>query len=108
MSASKLGKADPFKPVTVKSQTTRINLASNEVRFRKNGIEFSSLEAIPMWHEMTVTLETPFEQKRFEANGVVVSCHGNRHAGYVVSMVFTNLSLPEKARLKLLELSSLA
>lgn len=108
MSASKLGKSDPFKPVTVKSQAVRLDLAANAVRIRKNGIEFQSHAAIPMWTEMTVALETPFESKQFEANGVVVACNGNRHSGFTVSMLFTNLSLPEKARLQLLAFSSLA
>ena len=108
MSASKLGKSDPFKPVTVSAQTTRLQLAANAVRIRKNGIEFPSASAIPMWTEMTVTLETAFDPKKFEANGVVVACNGNRHSGYTISMVFTDLSLPDKARLQLLAFSTLA
>jgi len=108
MSASKLGKSDPFKPVTVKSQAMRLDLAANAVRIRRNGIEFRSHTGIPMWTEMTVALETPFESKQFEANGVVVACNGNRHAGYMVSMLFTNLTLPDKARLQLIAFSSLA
>lgn len=108
MSASKLSKSDPFKPVTVRSQAKRLDLAADAVRIRKNGIEFRSIDSIPAWTEMTITLETPFEDKSFEANGVVVACNGNRHAGFMVSMIFTNLSLPDKARLQLLALSSLA
>ena len=108
MSASKLGRSDPFNPVTVHSQTKRLSLSENAVRIRRNGIEFRSDMAIPVWTEMTVALETPFDPKKFEANGVVVDCHGNRHAGYAIALVFTNLSLPDKARLQLLAFSSLA
>jgi hypothetical protein len=108
MSASKLGKSDPFKPVTVHAQTTRLQLCADAVRIRRNGIEFRNDWAIPMWTEMTVALETAFDPKKFEANGVVVACNGNRHSGYTISMLFTDLSLPEKARLQLLAFSTLA
>jgi hypothetical protein len=108
MSASKLGKSDPFKPVTVRAHTTRLNLSADTVRIRKNGIEFRCDSPIPMWTEMTVTLETAVDPAKFEANGVVVACAGNRHSGYSISMVFTDLTLPEKARLQLLAFSTLA
>jgi len=108
MSASKLGKSDPFKPVTVHAQTTRLNLSADAVQIRKNGIEFRSNSPIPVWTEMTVALKTAFDPRKFEANGVVVACGGNRHSGYIISMVFTDLSLPEKARLQLLAFSTLA
>jgi len=108
MSASKLGQSDPFKPVTVKSRTNVLDLSADAVHIRKNGIEFRMFEAIPIWTEMTIKLDTPFEDKSFVANGVVVACNGNRHIGFIVSIMFTELSLPEKARLQLLALSSLA
>ena len=108
MSASKIGQSNPFKPVTVKSQTNVLDLSADAVQIRKNGIEFRMMDPIPIWTEMTVKLDTPFEDKSFEANGVVVACNGNRHTGFVVSIMFTDLSLPEKARLQLLALSSLA
>jgi hypothetical protein len=34
-----------------------------------------------------------------------VSCHGDRHDGYAVSMVFTSLSKQSQARLNLLAFS---
>jgi PilZ domain len=108
MSASKLGKSDPFRPVTVQTQTTRLSLSASAVQIRKNGIEFQTATPIPDWTEMTVVLETPFEPKKIETNGVVVACKGNRHTGYTVSMVFLNLSLPDQARLQLLAFSTLA
>ena len=108
MSASKLGNNDPFHPVTVSSQTKSLHLSADSVRIRKNGIEFSSGSELPMWTEMTVSLETPFESRKFEANGVVVACNGNRHSGYTVSLIFTDLTLSDKARLQLLAFSSLA
>lgn len=108
MSASKLGKNDPFRPVTLQALTTRLSLSADAVRFRKNGIEFRSASPLPVWTEMTVALETPFDTKTFEANGVIVACNGNRHVGYTILMIFTNLTLPDKARLQLLAFSSLS
>lgn len=40
---------------------------------------------------MTLTLKTP-DNDRITCSGVVVSCTGNKHVGYHVSMVFTGLS----------------
>lgn len=108
MSASKIDQNDPFRPVTVKAETASLHLSADSVQIRKNGIEFRSDKEMPMWAEMTVALETPFESRKFEANGVVVACHGSRHAGYMVSLIFTDLTLPDKARLQLLAFSSLA
>ena len=108
MSASKIGKSDPFKPVTVKGKAIRLNLTANAVRIHKNGVEFQTGKPIPAWTEMTVALESPDASEKFEGNGVVVACNGNRHSGYVVSLVFANLSLPEQARLQLLAFSTLA
>jgi hypothetical protein len=108
MSASKIGKSDPFKPVTVQGQAIRLDLTANAVRIRKNGIEFQTGKPISVWTEMTVALESPDASEKFEGNGVVVACNGNRHSGYVVSLVFTSLSLPDQARLQLLAFSTLA
>lgn len=77
----------------------RITLPAGSVRVHKNGIEFVSPEAFSPWMEMTVELETPVDNRRIEANGIVVACHGNRHTGFTVSMVFTNLSPQSQARL---------
>jgi hypothetical protein len=99
MSARKVGNAELFKPVTVNAQATRLSLSASEIRIRKNGIEFRSNDTIPVWTEMTVELETPGEPKKLHCTGVVVACTGNRHAGFLVSLVFTNLSRQTQARL---------
>jgi hypothetical protein len=39
---------------------------------------------------------------------VVVACHGNRHTGYVVSMVLMNLSRQAQQRLDTLAFSRVA
>lgn len=56
---------------------------------------------------MTVALQSPRGEGRVNCNGVVIACSGNRHTGYHVSMVFTNLSKQAQARLSLLAYSQL-
>jgi len=46
-----------------------------------------------------MTLQSPGDESRVNCTGVVVSCKGNKHAGYHVSMVFTGLSKQAQARL---------
>lgn len=48
---------------------------------------------------MTVALQSPAEEGRLHCTGVVISCTGNKHTGYHVSMVFTSLSKHAQARL---------
>jgi hypothetical protein len=99
MSARKFANQDLFQPVTVQAQTTRLDLPASAVRIRKNGIEFRSQNAIPVWTEMTVSMRTPTDTRKLNFNGVVVACNGNRHAGYAVSLLFTNVSKQAQARL---------
>ena len=67
---------------------------------RKNGIEFRSAKPVSTWSEMTVDMQCPETGKRVNFTGVVVACEGNRHAGYLVSMVFTNMSRQSQERLQ--------
>jgi hypothetical protein len=48
---------------------------------------------------MTLTLQSPRDNGKVNCNGVVISCTGNKHAGYHVSMVFTGMSKQAEARL---------
>jgi hypothetical protein len=64
----------------------------------KSGIEFRSPKALTTWTEMTVDLQTR-ENGRVNCTGVVIACTGNKHAGYHVSMVFTNVSRQAQSRL---------
>jgi len=99
MSARRIASPELFQPVTVQAQTTRLDLPASAVRIRKNGIEFRIANAIPPWTEMTVSMQTPLDPRKFNCSGVVVACNGNRHAGFVVSLLFTNLSKHAQARL---------
>jgi hypothetical protein len=82
------------------SATQCLTLPAESVRVRKTGIEFRSREAIQPWTEMTVSLQRPGETKKINCSGVIVACHGNRHEGYTISMLFTNLSRQSQARLQ--------
>jgi PilZ domain-containing protein len=106
MSASKLNSTDIFQSTSV-PLTTSLKLAASSVRIRKNGIEFPTRRPIAAWTEMTVEIESPLEAKKVRCTGVVVACNGNRHSGYMVALVFTNLSRQAQARLNSLAFASL-
>ncbi len=85
-----MGKGEP----EITAQTSKENLAISAATtlVRKNGIEFRSGQPVEIWTEMTLDFFSPFHDRRLQCKGVVVSCHGNRHQGYSVSMLFTNIS----------------
>jgi hypothetical protein len=97
MSTSKLDTSGIFQ-TTTKITAARLSLSASAIRFRKNGIEFRSDKPIPAWTEMTVDLQSPVDGKKVHGTGVVVDCTGNRHAGYLVSMVFMNMSRQSQER----------
>jgi hypothetical protein len=101
MSARRIG-TETFQPITVRARTTQLDLPASAVRIRKNGIEFRSDKEIPAWTEMTVAMQAPQDTKKLNFSGVVVACSGNRHFGYTVSMLFTNVSKQVQARLNTL------
>jgi len=85
-----------------------LHLNTESATIRHNGIEFHYCKELEPWTEMTVDLHDPVDGKEIKATGVVVSCQGDRHRGYRVSMVLMNLSEASRARLSLLAYSSLA
>ncbi len=99
MSAKRLNDSDLLKLDAVKAKERRLSLEAGSYLIRKNGIEFRTSSAIPVWTEMTVELEMPLAQERVHGNGIVVACNGNRHIGYNVSMLFTGLSKQDQAHL---------
>jgi len=92
MSARKAEINTPFHPVTLEGREARLNLTSSSVVFHKSGIEFRSATSFAPWTEMTLTIQSPLDHSRLHCNGVVISCTGNKHVGYHVSMIFTNMS----------------
>lgn len=85
--------------VTVEARQARLTLSPDAVVIHKGGIEFRSETSFPRWVEMTVTLQSPNDGGKVHCSGVVVDCAGNKHAGYLVSMIFTGLSKQAEARL---------
>src|SRR5262245_17637062 len=98
MSAKSAGNGS-LHHVTVEARQRRLSLSPDSVVIHKSGIEFRSSTPLSAWSEMTMTLRSPYEAARIHCNGVVISCTGNRHSGYHVSMVFTGLSKQAQARL---------
>jgi hypothetical protein len=105
MSSSKLDKSGVFEPLTVRTSQTQLSLPPDAVKFQKNGIEFLSAKPIPAWKEMTVEVQSPSHPRKARFTGVVVGCNGNRHMGYVVSMLFTNLTRQSQEQLNELTLA---
>lgn len=99
MSARKIETTSFQQNVTVEARQARLMLSPGSVIIHRNGIEFRSATAFAAWTEMTLTLHSPRDNGKINCNGVVISCTGNKHAGYHVSMVFTSLSKQAQARL---------
>ena len=108
MSARKAGITGSLQHVTVEARQTRLSLSPDAVIIHKNGIEFRSATPFAPWTEMTMALQSPREDGRVHCTGVVISCTGNKHAGYHVSMVFTGLSKQAQARLSVMAYSQLS
>jgi len=99
MSATKLDQSGVFQPPAAAANQTALTLSASAVRLSKNGVEFLSSRPLPTWSEMTVDVVSPLTGKKIHATGVVVECQGNRREGYVVSLMFTNLSRQMQAQL---------
>jgi hypothetical protein len=108
MSARRAEPNGALTPLTVEARQTRLSLSPDSVIIHKNGIEFRSATPFSSWTEMTLTLQSPRGDGRVHCNGVVISCTGNKHTGYHVSMVFTSLSKQAQARLSTMAYSQLA
>ena len=108
MSARKAEIAGPLHHVTVEARQTRLSLSHDAVIIHKNGIEFRSTTPFSPWAEMTLTLQNPRDNGKVHCNGVVISCTGNKHTGYHVSMVFTSMSKQAEARLSAMAFSPLS
>ena len=99
MSARKLETTGSLPNVAVEARQTHLTLPPEAVLVRKNGVEFRSTKPFSLWTEMTVLLKSPRNNGKVQCNGIVVGCSGNRHLGYIVSMLFTSLSRQSQARL---------
>jgi len=99
MSARRIASNGSLQQVTVEARQTRLSLSPNSVVVHKDGIEFRSVTPFCEWTEMTMTLESPGGDGKVHCTGVVISCTGNKHTGYHVSMVLTGLSRQAQVRL---------
>ena len=97
MSARKIDLTHSIQPTS--HAKTHLSLSADSINIRKSGIEFRTAHPIPAWTEMTLDLQRP-DAKKFHCTGVVVACDGNRHSGYLVSLLFTNLSRQSQALLR--------
>jgi hypothetical protein len=93
--------------VTIKGREAALTLSEDAVLIRRGGMEFRSPQSFNPWTEMTISLRAR-DNGVVNCSGVVISCSGNRHAGYHVSMVFTSLSKQAQARIEALAQSPLA
>jgi hypothetical protein len=108
MSARKIS-SSTFVPgnLTIQAREARLNLSEDSVVIHRGGIEFRSPTPFAAWTEMTLALRAG-DNAVVNCSGVVISCSGNKHAGYHISMVFTSLSKQAQARLNQMAQSSLA
>ncbi|MBI2926577.1 MAG: PilZ domain-containing protein [Verrucomicrobia bacterium] len=102
MSSGKLDTSGVFQTVTLETETARLALTGDVVRVHKNGIELQTPKPLTAWREMSVDLQPPNGGRKLRCTGVVVACHGNRHTGYLVSMVFLNLTKHSQEQLRLM------
>ncbi len=107
MSARRAEGTGSVHHVTVEARQTRLLLSPDSVVFHRNGIEFRSTTPFSPGAEMTLTLQSPLGAGKLHCNGVVISCTGNKHTGFHVSMVFTSLSKQAEARLSAMASSQL-
>jgi hypothetical protein len=105
MSARKAEPGSITHQVTLDAPQKQLHLSPSSIVLRKSGIEFRSPSSFPSWTEVTLTLCSPFDGGKIRCNGVVISCTGNKHAGYHISMLFTNLSKQAEARLSAMALA---
>jgi hypothetical protein len=108
MSARKIETNGSFHHVTVQARQAHLSLSPSSVIIHKNGIEFRAATPFSPWTEMTLTLQSPRGHSKVNCSGVVISCTGNRHSGYHVSMVFTSLSKQAQARLSTMATAQLS
>jgi hypothetical protein len=108
MSSTTIVTTRGLEKAMVKTSKTCLTLPVELVHIRKNGMEFVSKEALSVWTEMTVDVESPEKSNNLRCTGVVVGCNGCASSGYVISMIFVSLSPQAQQKLEALAHSPLA
>jgi hypothetical protein len=103
MATSKLDRSGAFDLLPPQSPTTRLALPASQVVVRKNGLEFISPDPVPTWVELSVDLQSAEKESRVCGTGIVVDCVGTPHSGYLVSLVFLDLSQEPRRGLRQME-----
>ena len=93
--------------ITLQGRESRLTLSEDSVVIHRGGIEFRSPSPFATWTEMTLALRAR-DNGIVNCSGVVISCSGNKHTGYHVSVVFTSLSKQAQAKLAQMAQSPLA
>lgn len=99
MKTTKLDTSGVFEPVKVTANELELSLPAHSVHLRNNGIEFLSTKEVPMWTELTIDLQSPNQDGRINCTGIVVGSTGNKHNGYVVSIIFMGITPEAQERL---------
>ncbi len=99
MKTTKLDTSGVFEPVKVTANELELSLPAHSVHLRNNGIEFLSTKEVPMWTELTIELQSPNQDGRINCTGIVVGSTGNKHNGFVVSIIFMGITPEAQERL---------
>ncbi|MGH7952546.1 MAG: PilZ domain-containing protein [Limisphaerales bacterium] len=108
MSARKIsGIQSLHEHITMAGRQARLELSAETISVHKNGIEFRSPTPFHEWTEVTVAISSRRAGAKLQCSGVVIACSGNKHGGYRVSLVFTNVSKQAQERLNSMARSEL-
>ena len=100
MAGLKADTSGAFETVSIKNHEISLALLPHQVAVRKNGIEFLSHRRFPLWREVVIQIRSPSVPSPIEVRGVIVDCTGDRHHGFVASVVFLNIAPEQQAALQ--------
>ena len=86
--------------VTMTGRRPYLSLPAQAVHLRTNGIEFLHHRELPVWNELTVEILSPVKSDTARCQGLVIGCCGNRHNGYVISIVFSDRATGLESRIR--------
>lgn len=100
MKTTKLDRSGVFdEPVKLANSEMELSLPAHTVHLRNNGIEFLSENEVPLWTELTIELQSPTQSCNIKCTGIVVGASGNKHNGYVISIIFMGITPDAQERL---------
>lgn len=102
MKTTKLDNSGVFEPMTVRSNEIEFTLPPEAVSVRTNGVEFLSGQELPVWSELTIDLKSPDSDALIHCNGIVVGASGNKHSGFVISILFVGMEAEAQSQVEAL------